>query len=201
MDAAGQRFVGADEELLPLTPEQMTGPFYPEVAVEQQMFNDTNLLQKMAGHEFAKGQPVLVRGRVSDRRGAPVTGAVVEIWQACASGRYMHSRDQNQSALLDNNFQFWGRAITLEDGRYEFTTVIPGLYPGRMGRHIHFRIDAEQFKRLTTQCYFSDFGQDNARDGLYQRLDAVQRRLVTVELDKPADKDKPWTGEFNIVVG
>jgi protocatechuate 3,4-dioxygenase beta subunit len=188
-----------DETLAP-TPFQGEGPFYPEKPIEQQLFNDTNLYQKDSGHEFAKGQAVEISGVIRSRRGQPLPGAVVEIWQACASGRYLHARDNNQNALLDNNFQFWGRSITGEDGHYSFTTVIPGLYPGRMARHIHFRIDSPEFERLTTQCYFSEFGEENAQDGLYQRLEPGERSLVTVELNKTAANDRPWTGKFPIVL-
>jgi protocatechuate 3,4-dioxygenase, beta subunit len=188
------------QDPLPPTPAQGEGPFYPEKAIEQQLFNDTNLVQKMPGHELAKGQPVVVSGVVQNRGGKPFSGAIVEIWQACAAGRYNHSGDRNESALLDNNFQFWGRAVAGEDGRYAFKTILPGLYPGRMARHIHFRVDTPDGQRLTTQCYFSEFGEDNARDGLYRRLDAKERSLVTVELDKPADQSQPWTGAFPIVI-
>ncbi len=188
------------EDDLPLTPAQTEGPFYPETQIEKQLYNDTDLSQKIGGHEYAKGQLAIVQGVVSDRKGKPLAGAVVEAWQACAAGRYNHSKDNNP-ALLDNNFQFWGRAITADDGKYSFKTIVPGLYPGRMGRHIHFRIDTKEFKRLTTQCYFSEYGEDNAKDGVYQRLSSKDRELVTVQLDKPAEKDKPWTGSFNIVVG
>jgi protocatechuate 3,4-dioxygenase beta subunit len=184
---------------LPLTPAQTEGPFYPETAIEQQLFNDTDLSQKMAGHEFAKGQLVVVNGVVTDQRGKPLAGSIVEVWQACATGRYHHSRDESNPLLLDNNFQFWGRAITGEDGKYSFKTIIPGMYPGRTARHIHYRVDSPQQKRLVTQCYFSEFGNDNAKDGIYRQLDAKQREQVTVQLEKPSDVTQPWSGSFNIV--
>lgn len=186
---------------LPLTPTQTEGPFYPETAIEQQLYNDTDLSQKIAGHEIAKGQLVVVNGIVTDQRGKPLAGSVVEAWQACASGRYYHSRDESNPLLLDNNFQFWGRAITGEDGKYSFKTIIPGKYPGRMGRHIHYRIDSPHHKRLVTQCYFSEYGEDNSKDGIYRQLDAKQREQVTVQLDKPSDQSQPWSGAFNIVMG
>jgi protocatechuate 3,4-dioxygenase beta subunit len=90
--------------------------------------------------------------------------------------------------------------VTGDDGKYSFKTIIPGKYPGRMGRHIHYRIDSPNRKRLVTQCYFSDFGDDNAKDGIYRQLNDLQRRQVTVELDKPADAAQPWSGSFNIVM-
>ncbi|MBX3419329.1 MAG: hypothetical protein KF851_17120 [Pirellulaceae bacterium] len=205
-----------DEEL-PITPTQIEGPFYPQPSIDQQLFNDTDLVQRAAGHEFAKGEQIIVNGVVKNRKGQPLPGSVVEIWQACATGRYHHPRDENNPALLDNNFQFWGRAITGEDGSYSFKSIIPGMYTGRTARHIHFRIDSPGLKRLTTQCYFSDFGEDNARDGLYRSLQPNERKLVTVELDsaeaaklntdaatqgQTIEQDRtPRSGKFDIVLG
>ena len=174
-----------DSDELALTPSQTEGPFYPDKTIQQELFNDTDLSRKLGDHEAAKGQLVVVEGFIKDQKGTPLMNSVVEVWQACASGRYHHSRDDRNPSLLDNNFQFWGRAITGDDGRYSFTTIIPGKYPGRMGRHIHFRVDAQNFSRCSTQCYFSEFGEDNMRDGIYKKLTREERKLVTVEVDKP----------------
>ena len=185
---------------LPLTPSQTEGPFYPETTIEQQLYNDNDLSQKLGSHEYAKGQSVIVRGVVQNRRGQPLADSIVEIWQACASGRYNHSWDDENPSLLDNNFQFWGRAITDAEGRYEFKSIIPGKYPGRTARHIHYRVDSPGYRRLSTQCYFSDYGEDNMQDGIYRSLDRKERELVTVELDKPSDNQLPWSGDFNMVL-
>lgn len=203
---------------LPLTPVQTSGPFYPEVTIEKQLHNDTNLVRKLADHEAAKGQQIKISGAVKNQRGEPLANSVVEVWQACSSGRYNHSRDKSNKMLLDNNFQFWGRAITGKDGRYSFMTIIPGKYPGRFGRHIHYRIDTEGYRPLTTQCYFDTFGADNAKDGIYKRLSKEDRRLVTVKVDKAAKeamkadarraanrktkKQQPtiWSGTFDVVL-
>ena len=198
----GKNFIWVPDEL-PLTPIQTEGPFYPETTIEQQLFNDNDLSRKLGNHEFAKGQQTIVNGVVKDRAGKPLKGSVVEIWQACTSGRYFHSRDEKNPSLLDNNFQFWGRAITGEDGKYSFKTIIPGMYPGRTGRHLHFRVDSTGHKRLSTQCYFSEYGEDNNRDGIYRSLDPGERKLVTVELNKPAggqETDMPWSGSFDMVL-
>ena len=170
-------------EELPLTPRQTEGPFYPEKSIEKQLYNDTNLVRKVSDHVAAQGQQIIVSGTVRDRRGAPIKGAIVEIWQACSDGRYNHSQDDSDR-LLDNNFQFWGRSLTDKDGKYHFLTIIPGRYPGRYGRHIHYRVDAPRHRRLTTQCYFDPFGKDNARDGIYMDLTRQERELVTVKVDK-----------------
>ena len=197
---------------LPLTPSQTQGPFYPNPTIEQQLFNDTDLIQKLGDHEFAIGKRVIVEGVITDCAGMPLPNSIVEIWQACASGRYNHQFDDENPGLLDNNFQFWGRAITAKDGKYSFKTVIPGKYPGRTARHIHYRVDSPGFRRLTTQCYFSDYGEDNKQDFLYQDLSSAERDLVTVELDKPtfglhtgpgtrSRKGNPFfVGQFNMVL-
>lgn len=202
---------------LPLTPQQTEGPFYPETSIEKQIFNDTDLRRRLGDHEFAKGQQCIVSGVIRNRKGRPIKDAIVEIWQACASGRYNHSQDRPNPGLLDNNFQFWGRSITDKDGKYSFITIVPGKYPGRTARHIHYRVDAPGYRRCTTQCYFSDFGNDNMRDGIYRSLNRKERELVTVEFHKPVapksnlrkmdvakkkfKKGSLWTGRFDIVLG
>jgi hypothetical protein len=39
------------------------------------------------GPEVEQGEPVVVRGRVTDASGAPVAGAVLDIWQASPDGK------------------------------------------------------------------------------------------------------------------
>ena len=175
-----------DDDLVP-TPQQTEGPFYPQPTIEQQLHNDTDLRRKLGKDAFAQGQPIQLSGVIKSQTGKPLSDAVVEIWQACATGKYNHNADRSQ-AKIDKDFQFWGRAITGKNGKYSFLTIIPGKYPGRFGRHIHFRVDADGHKRCSTQCYFSKFGEDNMRDGIYRRLDKKEREQVTVELDPPSSK-------------
>ncbi|HEY7047826.1 MAG TPA: protocatechuate 3,4-dioxygenase subunit beta [Jatrophihabitantaceae bacterium] len=106
------------------------------------------------------GERIVVAGRVLDGAGRPVAGQLVEIWQANASGRYIHQRDQHP-APLDPNFTGAGRCLTGPDGTYRFTTIKPGPYPWRnhvnawRPAHIHFSLFGSQFtERLVTQMYF-----------------------------------------------
>ena len=106
------------------------------------------------------GERLVVTGRVVDGDGRPVRGQLVEIWQANASGRYIHQRDQHP-APLDPNFIGMGRCLTDDDGGYEFTTIKPGPYPWRNHHnawrpaHIHFSLFGRAFtQRLVTQMYF-----------------------------------------------
>ncbi|KUL46078.1 protocatechuate 3,4-dioxygenase [Streptomyces sp. NRRL F-4489] len=106
------------------------------------------------------GERITVTGRVLDRAGRPVTGQLVEIWQANAAGRYAHERDQHP-APLDPNFTGTGRCLTDDQGVYRFTTIKPGAYPWRnhtnawRPAHIHFSLFGTAFtQRLITQMYF-----------------------------------------------
>ncbi|MEU5837177.1 protocatechuate 3,4-dioxygenase subunit beta [Streptomyces diacarni] len=106
------------------------------------------------------GERITVTGRVLDRRGRPVRGQLVEVWQANASGRYAHRLDQHP-APLDPHFTGFGRCLTDDEGRYAFTTIKPGAYPWRnhtnawRPAHIHFSLFGDAFaQRLVTQMYF-----------------------------------------------
>src|SRR5690606_23709069 len=74
------------------------------------------------------GERIVVAGRVLDEDGCPVPGALIEIWQANAAGRYVHTADTHD-APLDPNFFGAGRVVTDGEGRYRFLTVRPGAYP------------------------------------------------------------------------
>ncbi len=106
------------------------------------------------------GERIIVTGRVLDDDGRPLRGALVEVWQANAGGRYRHEVDQHP-APLDPNFPGAGRCLTDDDGRYRFVTVKPGAYPwgnhenAWRPAHIHFSVFGRAFtQRLVTQMYF-----------------------------------------------
>ncbi|KNB53343.1 protocatechuate 3,4-dioxygenase [Streptomyces caatingaensis] len=165
---------------LPPDPEaaELTGPLFGPAAAGPL---DADLTRQHAGRPL--GEPVTVSGRVRDRRGRPVRGQLVEIWQANAAGRYAHPADRNP-APLDPNFTGTGRCLTDGEGRYRFTTVRPGAYPvdGVRWRpsHIHFSLFGTAFaQRLVTQMYFpGDPLLD--RDGIHHavRDPAARARLI-----------------------
>ncbi len=106
------------------------------------------------------GERIVVTGRVLDGDGRPIVGQLVEVWQANASGRYIHKRDQHP-APVDPHFTGVGRCLTDSDGFYRFTTIKPGPYPWKNHHnawrpaHIHFSVFGTAFtQRLVTQMYF-----------------------------------------------
>ncbi|MDE2912136.1 MAG: protocatechuate 3,4-dioxygenase subunit beta [Paracoccaceae bacterium] len=106
------------------------------------------------------GERIVVEGHLRDEASRPVSGALIEIWQANASGRYIH-REEIHPAPLDPNFLGAGRCLSNADGSYRFITIKPGSYPWGNHRnawrpaHIHFSIfGAGLAQRLVTQMYF-----------------------------------------------
>jgi protocatechuate 3,4-dioxygenase, beta subunit len=179
-----------------LTPKQAKGPFYP---VDPQLDTDADLVQLLGSQAPAKGEVVIIEGVVTNQLCQPVNAALVEIWQACATGKYNHPSDPN-TAELDPNFQYWGKAVTDQHGRYRFRTIVPGAYPAADGwirpPHIHFKISRLGYQELITQMYFA--GQElNNQDLILQDLDHADQEKVIVNLK--AGQDFP-VGQFNIQI-
>ena len=108
------------------------------------------------------GDVLIMHGQVRGLDGAPLAGAIVDVWHANGLGRYSHF-DPSQSA-----FNLRRRIAADADGRYRFRTIVPAGYAvppggaterllaavGRHGRrpaHIHFFVSAPGHAHLTTQ--------------------------------------------------
>lgn len=164
-----------------VTPKQTKGPFYP---VKDQLDKNTDLTQIEGRLDRAKGQVVYITGVVQDQKCNPVAGALVEIWQACESGRYNHPQDPN-TAALDPDFQYWGQAVTDATGAYGFKTIVPGAYPAAVDwmrpAHIHYKVAKLGYHELITQLYFEGDPYLD-QDKILLAIPASQRSSVVVPL-------------------
>jgi len=140
---------------LPETLSELNAPVYGWWPVGDA---DRDLTRQREGEP--QGERIIVAGRLLDEDARPIAGALIELWQANAAGRYRHVKDDHP-APLDPNFTGAGRAITDADGRYQFTTIKPGAYPWRnhdnawRPAHVHFSVFGSSFRtRLVTQMYF-----------------------------------------------
>ena len=109
-------------------------------------------------------QPMVMEGKILSVDGKPIPNAIVDVWQANEQGDY-ENEDPNQE-----DYNLRARIIVDDEGSYQFTSVIPGGYEigkggpvgeflKKIGRHawrpghIHFKIEAEGYKTLTTMLF------------------------------------------------
>jgi protocatechuate 3,4-dioxygenase beta subunit len=168
------------------TPKQAEGPFYP---IDDQVDKDADLTFVNGGSTRAIGEVIYIQGQVLDQNCLPIAGAMVEIWQACKSGKYNHKNDPN-TAPLDPNFQYWGQAVTNSQGEYMFKTILPGAYPADVGwvrpPHIHFKVHKLGYTELTSQLYFAGDAL-NEKDLILRGLSKEDQAKVIVDLKPVAD--------------
>jgi protocatechuate 3,4-dioxygenase, beta subunit len=147
---------------------------------------DNDLTRQHAGEPL--GERIVVTGRVLDSSGRPVPNTLLEVWQANASGRYVHLGDQHP-APLDPNFTGAGRCVTDAEGRYRIITIKPGAYPWRNHEnawrpaHIHFSVFGTAFtQRLVTQMYFPG-DPLFALDPIFSSIPAKARERLIARFD------------------
>ncbi|WEZ85626.1 protocatechuate 3,4-dioxygenase subunit alpha (plasmid) [Rhizobium sp. 32-5/1] len=169
-------------DLLKETASQTAGPYVhigcmPNFAGISGVY-ETDLGSAMV-NDRTLGQRITVRGRVIDGAGTPLKDAMIEIWQADASGLYNSPSDLRGTA--DPDFTGWGRCPTsTETGGYVFETIKPGRVPFKDGRlmapHITFWIVARGINiGLQTRLYFPEESEANASDPLLLRIEHRQR--------------------------
>ena len=159
---------------LPKTPVDFTGPFYPK--------GPRNRKSDLIVGE-PRAEVLHLSGRVLAPDERPLTGVLVDIWQADPNGRYKHPRDRGQDSLMEE-FLYWGEASTDADARFRFRTYVPGRYSARPAQHIHYKVWQDRKELLTSQLYFADLG--GAR-GLARSESAAA--LQTVSLDRIDDNN------------
>lgn len=163
VDAISHRAAGS------VTESTVLGPFHVADAPLRQMGDNINL--------DGKGEPLFMSGHVLDASGAPVAGAILDIWHSNAEGFY-----DVQQPGVQPDFNLRGRFTTGADGRYWFRSIRPEYYPipydGTVGKmlekmkrhpyrpaHIHFIVSAPGYEPVTTHVF--------VRGGEYLESDAV----------------------------
>jgi len=150
-----------------LTPEVTEGPYFKAGSPEQ-----ANLYQ-----DGMAGTKIVITGYVYTTDCKPVANALLDFWQADANGNYDNS-----------GYTLSGHQLTDANGRYQLTTVVPGLYPGRT-EHIHVKVQAPDGKLITSQLFFPGVSQ-NEGDNIFQ-----QSLLLNIQ-----ESNDGLQGQFNFVV-
>ena len=172
-----------------LTPSQTVGPFF-------------HVAFPVRGYETlvtdaTPGPRIVVEGSVLDGAGNPVPDALIEIWQANASGCWNHPEDP-RSPERDRAFEGFGRVGTGIDGRFAIETVKPGALPEPDGQlrapHLLVGVFARGLlTRLVTRIYFED-EPSNAHDPTLALVPADRRSTLV------ARRSRDGTYAFEIVL-
>ena len=191
------------------TPSAILGPFYRHDA--PLLPNGTSIVQNLSPsvswYEKAVEDSAYVTGRVVSSSGAPIKGAIVDVWHAAPNGLY-EQQDESQPEM-----NFRGRFETDADGRYALYALRPVPYPipddGPAGQllamldrhpyrpgHIHFIVTAPGHRALTTQLY-DDRDEYIAKDAVF----AVKDDLVVTFVPREGDAKARWSLEYDFVLG
>ena len=137
------------------TPATVLGPFHIEGSPELEFGGDMS--------EGVDGLPLYIHGVVRDLDGQPVTGAVLDVWQADTEGAYEAQLDVDEARLR-------AKYATREDGSYCLRTIAPKGYTipmdGPVGdlisrtdishfrpAHVHFLVTAPGHQPLITHLF------------------------------------------------
>jgi protocatechuate 3,4-dioxygenase alpha subunit len=141
------------------TPSQTVGPYFA-IGLSREPQNEL----VPPGSEGA----VVLDGRVLDGDGAPVNDAMLEIWQADASGAYRGAYG-------------WGRCGTDDDGRFSFVVEKPGRVEGQ-APHLELLVFMRGLlKPVLTRVYFPDEAEANAADPVLGGVPESDRPTLIAE--------------------
>jgi len=133
------------------TPTLAQGPYYKTGSPERQEIRTTE----------TAGFTITLHGQVLDTNCQPISGAILDFWQADGNGAYDTS-----------GFRLRGHQVANANGEYTLYTVIPGQYPGRT-EHIHVRVRRPDGEFITTQLFFP-LSEKNATEEIFDERLVVE---------------------------
>jgi protocatechuate 3,4-dioxygenase beta subunit len=191
----------------PRVPDQLFNPkdptpsriFTANLSMPTQFETSNNLAKKTGAFYRAFGEVIFLQGKIIDSFNVPIFGAIIEIWQANAAGKY-HSLLEPSNEYIDKYFNMSGRAITDNLGNYYFITIMPGSYLGR-APHINMNVYHQKFGKLETEIYFESHPLNN-QDYQYLAYSDKEKKLLTciVRLSNPLDSKSVKICTFNIIM-
>jgi protocatechuate 3,4-dioxygenase alpha subunit len=158
--------------LLTATPGQTVGPFFGYA------------LPFERGNELVppgSAGAIQLHGVVTDGDGKPVPDALLEIWQADTDGVIPTAT----GSLRRDGWTFtgWGRASTDGEGRYSFSTVLPGATQPDSAPFVMVTIFARGLlNRLFTRAYVPS--ERLSGDPLLNSLPAERRHTLVAARDE-----------------
>ena len=129
-----------------LTTDDILGPYYFEDAP----------FRSVIAHEDEPGQRLYISGAIKrDDCELPISGSLIEIWQANDEGCYGIIEDCDTGNPDDDYFNLRGKFFSDANGYYNFESILPGYY-GSRPRHVHIKITTPNEQVLISQLYFEN---------------------------------------------
>lgn len=169
-------------KLLGQTPSQTVGPYFAYgLTAAQYGYAWTSIADPAMADDATPGQHITLEGQVLDGAGAPVTDALIEIWQADASGRYLAAPAGN------SRFTGFGRCGTgtLPDGLFRFTTIKPGAASATEAPHFNIIVTMRGLLlHAFTRAYFAGEAA-NAADPVLAQVPPERRDTLMARETAP----------------
>ncbi len=179
------------------TPATVLGPFHIEGSPELSYGGDMS--------QGLPGTPLFISGVVTDLDGAPVPGAVLDLWQADNEGLY-----ETQHADVDEA-RLRAKYTTREDGSYCVRTVAPLGYTipmdGPVGAlisqtdishfrpaHVHFLLNVPGYEPLITHLFEegADYLDSDVVFGVKEQLVVRYEKREPGPTPDGGSIDEPW---------
>ena len=169
--------------LLGQTPSQTVGPFFAySLTPKQYGYDWTSLAGPDMADETTSGTPIRIEGKVFDGAGQPVTDALIEIWQADATGQYTRADAGNTP------FTGLGRCGTGSDSDalFHFRTIKPGSVGTGHAPHVNVIVQMRGLLlHAFTRIYFADEVEANEADPVLITVPEKRRSTLIAQLVSP----------------
>ena len=164
------------------TPSQTVGPYFAyALTPEQYGYDFKSIASGVIATSEIEGEHIRILGRVFDGAGNPVSDAMVELWQADASGRYPHPAVNRGSNMAFSGFGRFGTGTDAEH-RFVFQTVKPGRVDASQAPHVNVILTMRgMLLHAFTRIYFADEVGANATDPVLQSVPAERRPTLLAE--------------------
>lgn len=159
----------------PTTPE--VWQLIPAPTIEK----SNNLRRRTGSAEFAKGDFIILEGRITDSNCVPIADALIQVWHANNLGIYEHVK--GNYSKKDKNFVGSGSTITDTLGYYRFLTIFPGSTNGD-APHINFTIQHKDFFPFETSMYFENHALNQTDPILNKEVDQQKHYLLVAKAEK-----------------
>ena len=135
-----------------LIPRETAGPFPLDLT-------DNNFFLRQNVIEDREGTPFKMKMRIIGNENCePMQNVRVHIWQCDKDGNYS-GYDTGSNPGQDGLTYLRGYQVTDSNGEVEFTSIFPGIYPGRIC-HIHFQVYVNSNYSAISQLTFDEAAKD-----------------------------------------